>query len=83
MELNTIWEIAKNLGPGGAVLCLLLWLDERRERRQVQRHVSKLHGDNTKRLEKLLRQIGRIDRVLAAPATSIAKSGRTKRIGGR
>lgn len=78
MDLSTIWELTKTLGPGGAVLCLLLWLDERRERRQIQQHVTKLHRENIRLLERLLRKV---DHVLAARATNTARLGNSKRRG--
>ena len=83
MALSEIWEIAKALGPGGAALCLGLWLDERRERRQIQVHVAKLHHDNTRRLERLIRETGKIGRAMAARDSTIVASGRTPRRGGR
>lgn len=82
MDFGAIWELVKTLGPGGATLCLLLWLDERRERRQGQRQREKLHRENTKRLEHLLRMVAKIAPATDARVSSIAKSGRTRRRGG-
>lgn len=83
MDLATIWEIAKTIGPGGTVLCILLWLDERRERRRIQSTVVTLHRENTRRLERLLRKADRLARVAGVPATNTAKSGATRRRGGK
>lgn len=82
MNLDTIWELAKLLGPGGTVLGFLLWWDERRERRQIQQHVARLHRDNTKRLERILRKVSDLSLASGARAMSTAKSGRSRRRGG-
>lgn len=83
MDISTLWEIAKTIGPGGVVICLLLWFDERRERRRIQNMVTKLHRENTRRLESLLRKTNRLVLALGASAATTAKSSAAKRRGGK
>lgn len=73
MTLDFIQELAKFLGAGGTLLFGVLWLEERRERRQIQRHVAQLHKENTGRLEWIIQQMGG-RHVKGAAALTIVKS---------
>jgi hypothetical protein len=70
-----LWEIARNIGAGGFVLAMLLYLDERRERRQIQQVVRRMHAENIKYMRQLLRK----SRASAANGKATAGSGRNKR----
>ena len=78
MTLEALWEIAKNLGPGGAVLLLILRLAERRE---VQKMVERLNRENMERFEVLF------ERLTTSPAEDVrgpstARSETVRRGGG-
>jgi hypothetical protein len=70
-----LWEIARNIGAGGFVLAMLLYLDERRERRQIQQVVRRMHAENIKYMRQLLRK----NRASAANGRHTAGSGGGKR----
>lgn len=77
MSIEALWDIARNLGPGGAVLLLLLWLDERRERREVQKTVERLHHENMERSERLHQENKeRFDELFERLTTSHAQDAR-------
>jgi hypothetical protein len=74
-DLATLWDIAQKIGAGGFVLAMLLYLDERRERRQIQQVVRRMHAENIKYMRQLLRK----SRASAANGKATAGSGRNKR----
>lgn len=70
MDVGTLWEMARTAGPFGTAILFLLWIEERRERRQVQRQVMKMHKENRDLLHTI------VAHVTDAHGSTTAESGK-------
>lgn len=77
MDMELLLKTAQGLGGPAAIIFALLWWEERRERRQIQNYVAKLHRENTARLVWLIQASAHASGV---PVPIFAESGEDDRL---